>query len=286
MYGDRSGSTATHRVAALAAIGWLSLFGCSPSPEPAREPAPSPPVWREPVTGMVFLHVAPGRFRMGSGPEVKERQEDETPHEVELTRGFYLGKYEVTRAEWAAVMGRDPSQVRDCGPRCPVETVNYLSIQEFIERLEERSQDGSRFRLPTEAEWEYACRAGTTTPFSTGGNLTPEQANFDGRYPYEGYPPGRYLGRPAPVGSYPPNAWGFHDLHGNVWEWCEDWYGPYPAGAVRDPKGPETGTRRVIRGGSWYFDANSSRCALRYTHAPPDFGFSLGLRLVREVPVP
>jgi formylglycine-generating enzyme required for sulfatase activity len=265
-------------------IGALTLAACSPA---QKEPAAAPvPAWREPVTGMVFLHVAPGRFRMGSGPEEKGRQEDETPHEVVLTRGFYLGRHEVTRAEWTAVMGRDPSQVRGCGPRCPVETVSYLSIQEFIERLDKLSPDGSRFRLPTEAEWEYACRAGTSTPFSTGGNLTTEQANYDGRYPYEGHPPGRYLGRPAPVGSYLPNPWGFHDLHGNVWEWCEDRYGPSPAGEVRDPRGPDTGGRRVIRGGSWYFDANSARCALRYTHAVSDLGFSLGFRLVREAPQP
>lgn len=257
-------------------VAWIGLAAIGCSPEPSM-----PATWREPVTGMEFLYVHPGSFRMGSGPEVIGRQEDETPHQVELTRGFYLGRYEVTHEEWIEVMGSNPSQFPDCGPRCPIETVSYVAIREFIGRLEKRSA-GSRFRLPTEAEWEYACRAGTETPFSTGENLTDQQANFDARYPYDGFPKGRYPNKPTPVGSYPPNPWGFYDMHGNLWEWCEDWYGEYPEGDVRDPKGPAEGEMHVIRGGSWYFDGNSSRCALRYTHAPIHDGFSLGFRLVRE----
>ncbi|HEY8020201.1 MAG TPA: formylglycine-generating enzyme family protein, partial [Thermoanaerobaculia bacterium] len=162
---------------------------------------------------------------------------------------------------------------------------------------------GRRFRLPTEAEWEYACRAGTRTPYSTGKRLTPGQANFDGRDAASNGPaPRLYLAHPAPVGSFPPNAWGLFEMHGNVWEWCEDWYGDYPAGTpaspARDPHGPpreaarrvvdarggDWELKRVIRGGSWYFGADSCRSALRYTHAPADKGFSLGFRLVREVP--
>jgi formylglycine-generating enzyme required for sulfatase activity len=253
-------------------IAGLILGACSDSP---------PRTWREPVTGMEFLYVPSGSFQMGSGPEVLGRREDENPHRVELTRGFYLGRYEVTQGEWLAVMGDNPSQFADCGLRCPVETVSYLKIQEFIGRLEKRSP-GNRFRLPSEAEWEYSCRAGTETEFSTGEALTTDEANFDGRYPYGDQPAGAYLASPAPVGSYPPNPWGFCDLQGNVWEWCEDWYAPYPAGSARDPHGPEGGDLRVIRGGSWYFGADSARCGLRYTHRPQDDGFSLGFRLVRE----
>lgn len=236
---------------------------------------------------MEFLYVPPGRFRMGSDPAVAGRQEDETPHPVEITRGFFLGRYQVTQQEWVEVTGENPSHFTDCGPRCPVETVSFHDVQEFIWRLAARSP-GSRFRLPTEAEWEMACRAGTDTPFSTGPGLTAGQASFDARYPYRspvqgaGGEPGRYRGSPAPVGSYPANPWGFHDLHGNVWEWCRDRYGPYPEGTVRDPAGPDAGPLRVIRGGSWYFDGNSARCALRYTHAPHLDGFGLGFRLVRE----
>jgi len=256
----------------------------------------SVPTWREPVTGMEFRYVPAGRFRMGTGSGELPRQPDETPHEVTLTRGFYLGRYEVTQTEWSRVMGGNPSQFPGC-PSCPVETVSYDDIQRYIRRPAELSH-GNGFRLPTEAEWEYACRSGTHTAFATGAGLTSQQANYDGRYPLPGAPPGQYLGRPAKVGSYPPNPWGFYDLHGNVWEWVEDWYGDYPAGPVTDPRGPARGSgrrvwdarggdwgwKRVIRGGSWYFNADSCRCALRYTHAPADSGFSLGFRLVREVP--
>jgi len=291
----------------------LALAGCA-GPGGADDPEPLSS-WVEPVTGMEFLWVPPGRFRMGSPPTVAGRQADETLHEVELTRGYFMGRYEVTQEEWMTVMGENPSHFAECGPRCPVETVSYVAVEDFIARLEALSL-GNRFRLPTEAEWERACRAGTETPFSTGANLTAEQADVDGRYPY---PPagaadpidsagpkegdGRFVGSPTPVGSYPPNPWGFYDLHGNVWEWCQDWYAPYaddPAaapgaltasGAVRDPRGPRLpsvhapaglpGFLRVIRGGSWAFDVNSARCGLRYTHRPQDDGFSLGFRLVR-----
>jgi formylglycine-generating enzyme required for sulfatase activity len=140
-----------------------------------------------------------------------------------------------------------------------------------------------RYRLPTEAEWEYACRAGTTGPFSTGETLTTEQANYNGQFPYTGAA-GEFRQRPTPVGSFPSNRWGLSDMHGNVWEWTADWYGAYAetASANIDPRGPQSGEKRVIRGGSWYFDANSARCALRYTHAPQDRGFSLGFRVAAD----
>jgi formylglycine-generating enzyme required for sulfatase activity len=129
------------------------------------------------------------------------------------------------------------------------------------------------------ADREIACRAGTQTPFNTGASLGTDQANFDGRYPYDAESPGSYREKPTPVGSFPPNAWGFFDLHGNVWEWTEDWHCPYPEGTVRDPVGGCASPYRVIRGGSWYFNADSARCALRYTHRPQDVGPSLGFRI-------
>ena len=141
-----------------------------------------------------------------------------------------------------------------------------------------------RYRLPTEAEWEYACRARTTGPFSTGENLTTAQANYNGRQPYGPFPSGDYRQKTTPAGTFGLNPWGLADIHGNVWEWTSDWYGPYgeSAAANIDPHGPSSGEKRVIRGGSWFFDANSARCALRYTHASQDKGVSLGFRVAAD----
>jgi formylglycine-generating enzyme required for sulfatase activity len=274
-------------------VFWLlSLPACRQAPHVQKIPAS----WREPATGMEFVYIPPGHFKMGSAPGEPGRQSDELQHPVEISRGFYLGKYEVTQGEWVKLMRQNPSQFPGCGPRGPMETVTYDDIQVFIARLAERSRAG-RFRLPTEAEWEYACRAGTRTAYSTGATLSTAQANFDGRGGENG-DPRKFRGKPMPVGSYPPNPWGLYDLHGNLWEWCEDWFADYPAGPARDPKGPAKALakpvwdarggdwvyKRVIRGGSWYFNGESCRCALRYTHAPADRGFSLGFRLVREAP--
>jgi formylglycine-generating enzyme required for sulfatase activity len=142
--------------------------------------------------------------------------------------------------------------------------------------------DRLHYRLPTDAEGEYACRAGTTTPFPTGASLTTAQANFNGRFPYGAFPKGLYREQPTPTGTFAPNQWGLADMNGNVWEWTSDWYGPYEAGTAVDPHGPASGEKRVIRGGSWFFDANSARCALRYAHAPRDRGFSLGFRVAAD----
>ena len=262
-------------VVLLLAAGWAS---CSAPPPGTPE---APPSWREPTTGMEFLYISPGTFKMGSPLGEPGREEQEVLHQVTISKGFYLGKYEVTQKQWVTVMGNNPSRHPDCGEECPVEGVTMYDIEEFLARLH-RLAAPDRFRLPTEAEWEYACRAGTTTPYSTGENLTTEQANYDGNHPVLGEPKGTYCGAPAIVGSYPPNPWGLHDMHGNVWEWCSDWFAPYPTTAVTDPRGPDDGLVRVIRGGSWFFNAESARSALRYTHFPQDSGFSLGFRIVRE----
>jgi len=247
-------------------------------------PAPRPAVraadWIEPVTGIPFVLIRPGSFLMGSPAGEAQRGADETPHEVRITRPFYMGRYEVTQDQWAAVMGDNPSRFRDCGGDCPVENVSAEMIRRFLDRLEEAG--GARLRLPTEAEWEYTCRAGTTGPYSTGAQLAAGQANIDARPTGAGSDPARYLGHPTPVGSYPSNGWGLFDMHGNVWEWCADRYCPYPSGVAVDPLGVCDSDRLVIRGGSWYYGADSARSALRYTHMPVDSGPSLGFRLARD----
>ncbi len=217
---------------------------------------------------------------MGSPPGEAGREPSETPHRVRLTRPIEIGRCEVTQDQWTRVMGTRPAHFRDCGGACPVESVNWYEVRKFLGRLS--ALTGSKFRLPTEAEWEYACRAGTVTPFSTGENLTTAQANYDGRYPRAGAATGVFRDGPTPVGTFPPNPWGLFDMHGNVWEWCEDSYCPYDGAAV-DPVGACASPFKVIRGGSWYFDADSARSALRYKHRPEDRGPSLGFRVVLEV---
>jgi formylglycine-generating enzyme required for sulfatase activity len=247
----------------------------------ARLSAPGPPgFYIEPVTGMMLVAVRPGTFTMGSPESEIGRQADETPHRVTLPEVFYVGQHEVTQAAWTRVMGSNPSASSGC-ERCPVEHVNFYEVNDFLSRLNAGTR-AMRFRLPTEREWEYACRAGTTTPFNTGQQLTTDQANVDGRYPSAGGAPGVAREKTEPVGSFPPNGWGLFDMHGNVWEWTNDWYGPYDTERQADPRGAETGQARVIRGGSWHVDANSARCALRFTHAPQDRGPSLGFRVVAE----
>ena len=246
----------------------------------------------EPWTGLVLVELPPGRFTMGSASSEIGRNGDEALHDVEITRPFLLGQNEVTQQEWRTVMGTTPSQFGSCGPRCPVENVTYVDVQRFLEKMNAHFAPPAsrapllRYRLPTEAEWEYACRARTTGPFSTGENLTTTQANYNGRQPYGPFPSGDFRQKTTPAGTFPLNPWGLGDMHGNVWEWTSDWYGPYAENAAAniDPRGPPSGETRVIRGGSWFFDANSSRCALRYTHAPQDKGFSLGFRVAADRP--
>ena len=240
------------------------------------------------VSGMTFVELPAGRFTMGSAASEYGRNDDELLHDVTITRPFYLGQFEVTQQQWKALMGTSPSTFKDCGPKCPVESVTFEEVHQFMDRLNARrptTGPSLLYRLPTEAEWEYACRAGTTGPFSTGETLSTAQANYNGNFPYGDAPRGEYRQKPTAVGSFPLNPWGLGDMHGNVWEWTADWYAPYRDSSAEalDPHGPASGDKRVIRGGSWYFDANSARCGLRYTHAPKDKGFSLGFRVAASV---
>ncbi|HEY6554931.1 MAG TPA: formylglycine-generating enzyme family protein [Vicinamibacteria bacterium] len=271
--------------AGLLAMGALSTSGTSKGAPRSPRPGSLPPsTLEEPVTGMTLLQIPAGSFEMGSPVTEPMREAQERLHTVRLSRPFYLGATEVTQEQWERVLGRGhrPSQAAACGPRCPVENVNFDEIQEFLRRLNAKAS-GPPFRLPTEAEWEYACRAGTTTAFATGSSLTTDQANFHGGHPSADGKVGSFLGKPTPVGSFPPNRWGLFDMHGNVWEWCQDWHCPYGAGKVTDPQGQCASRVRVIRGGSWAFSADNARCALRYTHSPQDRGPSLGFRVARDV---
>jgi formylglycine-generating enzyme len=276
----------------------LLMVGCgeddtaTSAPEPSREPSPAPvnlstsAVEGKPFAiadlSMDMLWVKPGTFEMGSPNTEVGRGKNETRHTVTLTEGYWLGKHEVTQSQWGKVMGSNPSRYK--GGDRPVETVSWTEVTSFCakltasERAAGRLPAGMTYQLPTEAQWEYACRAGTKTAFSFGDELTAKDAN----YAYDGF--GTGLQRTSDVGEYPANGWGFHDMHGNVWEWCQDWYGDYPRGAVRDPVGPAVGSTRVRRGGSWNSTAIHARSANRSRVVPAAGGFSLGFRLSLRPP--
>jgi formylglycine-generating enzyme required for sulfatase activity len=250
----------------------LCLFGCG-KPE-------------APELNLDMLWCKPGTFMMGSPVGEKKRLADETQHEVTLTQGFWLGKHEVTQAQWEKVMthgGANLSRFR--GATLPVEFVSWGSAMKFCQKLTQiektagRLPEGWIYTLPTEAQWEYACRAGTTTAYSFGDEITPKQANFS-----------RKIGKTTEVGTYPANAWGFHDMHGNVWEWCRDWYGDYPGGKVSDPVGPSVGQhfvgfgpKRVLRGGWLHMKVADRvmRSAYRFRYPPGmlNYHIYIGFRL-------
>jgi formylglycine-generating enzyme required for sulfatase activity len=233
--------------------------------------ASGPTRWiTDPVTGMVLVELTPGQFPMGSPASETGRNVDEPVHDVTLSTPFYLGRFEVTQQEWKTIMGTAPSRFAECGPRCPVENVNFDDAQKFLTKLNARSAPDVRFRLPTEAEWEYACRAGTASPFFTGATISKGQANYSGA-------------RPHPAGSFDANPWGLNDLHGNVSEWTSDWYGSYADGVVIDPHGSRTGDTRVVRGGSWEAGSNAARCAARNRQPPQERRSSIGFRLAADV---
>jgi len=264
------------------AAAWCGEVQQPGGSEPVGTAETSLEIWVAPETGMEFVLLEAGSFTMGSPPSEAMREAQEVAHRVQLTRPFWIGRYEVTQDEWRQVMGTSPSRFENCGGNCPVESISGYEVLDFVDRL--TRLEGRTFRLPTEAEWEYACRAGTTGPFPTGDGITTGQANFDGRFPYPWTTrgEGEFRRQPSPVGSFAPNPWGLYDMQGNVWEWTADRYCPYPAGPITDPRGGCDTDILVIRGGSWIFGADSVRCALRYTHHPRDRGPSLGFRVVTD----
>ncbi|WP_295437578.1 formylglycine-generating enzyme family protein [uncultured Thiodictyon sp.] len=222
--------------------------------------------------------VPPGRFLMGSPAGEAQRSTDEAQHWVTLTQGLWLADTACTQALWQAVMGENPSRFQ--GAQRPVEQVDWDQVQQFIGRLNDLLP-GLDACLPTEAQWEHACRAGTRTPFWFGDQITPEQVNYDGNHPYPGGAKGLYREQTVEVRALPCNAWGLYQMHGNVWEWCRDWYGDYPTEPIEDPTGPETGLRRVARGGCWIDRAGHCRSARRSGRGPADRNDGLGFRLAR-----
>ena len=219
--------------------------------------------------GMQFVWISPGTFLMGSPKEEKEREPDETQHQVTLTRGFYMGVHLVTQDQWQGVMGDNPSKFlgKFLGEKnLPVDNVSWDDCQVFVKKL--REKDKKPYRLPTEAEWEYSCRAGTRTPFYFGETLSTDQVNYDGSFVYGNGIKGVYRKRTTPVGILPANAWGLFDMHGNLAEWCQDWFEDFQPNHAVDPQGPENGSDRIARGGSWYFTPATCRSARRLRYPP------------------
>lgn len=225
-----------------------------------------------------FRWIEPGTFMMGSPKNESGRGGNETQHEVTLTKGFWLGETTVPQALWQAVMGENPSDFK--GEDLPVDSVSWNDCGQFIKKLH-KGYPEFNLCLPTEAQWEYACRAGATTAFSFGDTITTDQVNYDGNYPNEGSPEGEYRGKTVPVKALPANGWGLYQMQGNLWEWCEDWLDDYQEDAQVNPGGPDSGQYRVLRGGSWISGGGGCRSADRRGVHPGDADCYFGFRLAR-----
>lgn len=257
-----------------------------------------------PMPGMDFVYIQPGDFVMGSPEDEEGREETETQHRVTLSRGFFMQATEVTVDQWRAFVEDSGYESTAMETGCmvleegewdirkgyhwekpgfsqqgdhPVTCVSWKDANAFAEWLSQKAE--GTFRLPTEAEWEYACRAGTATRFYWGKKVECSKANFGNSWTNE-------CGRKEPlrtvkVGSYPPNPWGLYDMHGNAWEWTHEWFADYPEGPVTDPAGPEWGERRAVRGGSWWSYSRFCRSAARVRNSPDQAFQTLGFRLVR-----
>ncbi|GJL74925.1 formylglycine-generating enzyme family protein [Nitrosomonas sp.] len=229
-----------------------------------------------------FRWCEPGTFLMGSPQGEPERYDDELQHEVTLSKGFWIADTPVTQALWQAVMGGNPGEFKS--EERPVENVSWDDSQAFITQLNNLKAE-LKLCLPSEAQWEYACRAGTTTPFSWGVQIDSTLVNFAGTRPYNNGSTSEDREQIVDVSALPCNDWGLYQMQGNVWEWCQDWYVEYPAQPVIDPQGPESGIGRgrgrVLRGGSWISDGRDCRSANRYHGAPSGRGIIIGFRLAR-----
>ena len=260
----------------------LRTMYASPTDDIDDKELDSSPTVTRVFDGIEFVWIPPGEFRMGSTGRYAD--DDEKPvTRVRISRGYWLGKYEVTQGQWESVMGENPSRFHECGSSCPVENVSWEGVQDFIKKLNRRLGK-NRYRLPTEAEWEYGARGDTVTE-NYGGNVTIPLGNDPivkqiAWYIQNGEAQTHLVGRKA------PNAFGLHDMLGNVWEWVGDWKGAYPGGAVTNPQGPKAGSERVLRGCSWNSSARSCRSAIRWEQPPGpkdwrNYG-RVGFRLLRE----
>ncbi len=303
---DRHGGRHAGVICLFAVFLCAIQFGCTAGGGTPIMSSP-PRSWRSSSIGMEFVFVPAGTFQMGSPAHEPERDRNETQHWVTLTRHFYMGACEVTQREFQEVMGFNPSTVRG-SERLPVETVTWFDAISFCNQLSKKDglsafyeisnmkRDAEHivnadvvqkpfsagYRLPTEAEWEFACRAGTTTAFSFGETITADQANFDGFTPYNGAANGQYRNRPIEVDALPPNCFGLFQMSGNVFEWCWDYNARYPNEPQVNPTGPKHGTERVRRGGAYKSPAGHMRSALRHG-IPPSFPFfHQGFRVARN----
>jgi formylglycine-generating enzyme required for sulfatase activity len=230
---------------------------------------------------MDVVRIKAGKFTMGSPAGEKDRSDSEAEHEVTLTKDFYLGKFLVTQAQYEAVTGKNPSYFK--GKQLPVGEVSWGEPVAFCKALGAKVKGA--VELPSEAQWEYACRSGATTPFHFGSKLNGDRANHDGNYPYGTKVKGKHHAKTVDVGSYKPNGFGLYDMHGNLWEWCQDYYGPYDKiASTTNPiqLNKQSEDRRVLRGGSWANIAGTCRAAYRYNLAPGSFtriGFRVCVRL-------
>ncbi|MCL2180327.1 MAG: formylglycine-generating enzyme family protein [Treponema sp.] len=242
-----------------------------------------------------MIRINGGTFTMGSPDNETDREYDEGRRNITV-KSFYMGEHEVTQKLYQKVMRENNSTFRGAG--LPVETVSWYSAVLFCNKLSRLegltpvyeadgtnvvwNKEADGYRLPTEAEWEYACRAGVEAAFNTGGNITTAQANYNGDYPYGDNQQGLNLEMTVSPGNYPPNPWGLYDMHGNVFEWCWDWYEIYQRVNLSNPSGPESGSYRVIRGGSWANGANAIRSSYRGIYIAGDGNDRIGFRLARN----
>jgi formylglycine-generating enzyme required for sulfatase activity len=252
----------------------------TPIPIPPKPPAPKlQPVITEKMNGVKIrlVRIPGGTFQMGS-----DERDNETPIHTVHIRSFYMGQYEITQKQWRAVMGDDNNPSKNKGDNLPVENVSWNDAQNFIDKLNQIT--GKNYRLPTEAEWEYAARGRTNTPFSTGICLSTAEANYDGSHPYRSCAKGNYLGKTTAVGQFDPNQYQLYEMHGNVKEWCNDWYEKeyYKSSVRNNPEGPLSGSFRVFRGGSWLYYAVNCRVTHRDSYNPDDRGIDLGFRIAHD----